>query len=198
MKTIDIQGTARAEFGKKGAKELRKANVIPCVLYGVEKDEKGLPVAKAFKVTTEAVRNLVYTPDIHMVNLTIDGTTVLAILKDIQFHPVKDSILHMDFYQVTEDKPIVMNVPVKLVGLASGVKAGGKLEQILRTLKVKALYTQMPQKIEVDVTKLIIGKTIKVGDINIEGLQFVNSKEAVVCGVMATRNAKAQKAQDAE
>lgn len=198
MKTIDIQGTARAEFGKKGAKELRKANVIPCVLYGVEKDEKGLPVAKAFKVTTEAVRNLVYTPDIHMVNLTIDGTTVLAILKDIQFHPVKDSILHMDFYQVTEDKPIVMNVPVKLVGLASGVKAGGKLEQILRTLKVKALYTQMPQKIEVDVTKLIIGKTIKVGDINIEGLQFVNSKEAVVCGVMATRNAKAQKAQDGE
>ncbi|MCQ2110299.1 MAG: 50S ribosomal protein L25/general stress protein Ctc [Bacteroidaceae bacterium] len=198
MKTIDIQGTARAEFGKKGAKELRKANVIPCVLYGVEKDEKGLPVAKAFKVTTEAVRNLVYTPDIHMVNLTIDGTTVLAILKDIQFHPVKDSIMHMDFYQVTEDKPIVMNVPVKLVGLASGVKAGGKLEQILRTLKVKALYTQMPQKIEVDVTKLIIGKTIKVGDINIEGLQFVNSKEAVVCGVMATRNAKAQKAQDGE
>lgn len=198
MKTFDIQGTARAEFGKKGAKELRKANVIPCVLYGVEKDEKGLPVAKAFKVTTEAVRNLVYTPDIHMVNLTIDGTTVLAILKDIQFHPVKDSIMHMDFYQVTEDKPIVMNVPVKLVGLASGVKAGGKLEQILRTLKVKALYTQMPQKIEVDVTKLIIGKTIKVGDINIEGLQFVNSKEAVVCGVMATRNAKAQKAQDGE
>jgi len=193
MKTIDIQGTAREEFGKKGAKELRKSNLIPCVLYGVEKDEKGLPVAKHFQVTTEAVRNLVYTPDIHMVNLTIDGATVLAIMKDIQFHPVKDNILHIDFYQVTEEKPIVMNVPVKLVGLASGVKAGGKLEQILRTLKVKALYTQMPQKIEVDVTKLIIGKTIKVGDINIEGLQFVNSKDAVVCGVMATRNAKAQK-----
>lgn len=193
MKTIDIQGTARAEFGKKGAKELRKSNLIPCVLYGVEKDEKGLPVAKHFQVTTEAVRNLVYTPDIHMVNLTIDGATVLAIMKDIQFHPVKDNILHIDFYQVTDEKPIVMNVPVKLVGLASGVKAGGKLEQILRTLKVKALYTQMPQKIEVDVTKLIIGKTIKVGDINIEGLQFVNSKDAVVCGVMATRNAKAQK-----
>ena len=146
MKTIDIKGQSREGLGKKATRELRKANGIPCVLYGVEKDEKGLPLAKPFSVEYEEVRNLVYSPDIYAVKLTIDGNTVNAILKDIQFHPVKDNILHMDFYQVTEDKAIVMNVPVKLTGLAAGVKAGGRLEQILRRVKVKALYTNMPEK----------------------------------------------------
>ena len=192
MKTIDVKGESRQGLGKKATRELRKANGIPCILYGVEKDEKGLPVAKSFFVNTEEVRNLVYSPDIYTVNLTIDGTTVKAILKDIQFHPVKDNILHMDFYQVTEDKPIVMNVPVKLNGLAAGVKAGGRLEQILRRVKVKAIYTNMPEKVELDVTPLTIGKTIKIGDISIEGLELVNPKEAVVCGVMVTRSAKTE------
>lgn len=198
MKSIDIKGQSREGLGKKATRELRKSSFIPCVLYGVEKDEKGLPVAKSFSVYTEEVRNLVYTPDIHIVNLTIDGTTVKAILKDIQFHPVKDNILHMDFYQVTEDKPIVMNVPVKLNGLAAGVKAGGRLEQILRRVKVKALYTQMPEKVELDVTSLTIGKTIKIGDVNIEGLELVNPKEAVICGVMTTRSAKEESAEGEE
>lgn len=192
MKTIDIKGQSRNGLGKKATRELRKANGIPCVLYGVEKDEKGLPVAKTFCVTNEEVRKLVYTPDIYAVNLSIDGNTVMAVMKDIQFHPVKDNILHIDFYQITENKPIVMNVPVKLTGLAAGVKAGGRLEQILRRIKVKAIYTQMPEKIELDVTPLAIGKTIKIGDINIEGLELVNPKEAVVCGVMVTRAAKTE------
>ena len=135
MKSIDIKGTARTEFGKKGAKQLRKSNLIPCILYGVNKDEKGLPVATPFSIQPEEVRDLVYSPDIHTVNLTIDGKTVLAIMKDIQFHAVNDSILHMDFYQITENKPIVMNVPIKLTGLAAGVKAGGKLEQFIRRVK---------------------------------------------------------------
>jgi len=190
MKSIDIKGEARNEFGKKGAKCLRRNNLIPCVLYGVEKDEKGLPVAKPFQVTTEEVRNLIYSPDIYIVNLTIDGKTVLAILKEAQFHPVKDTILHLDFYQVTEDKPIVMEVPVKLNGLAEGVKAGGKLEQIMRRVKVKTLYKNMPEKIDIDVTKLTIGKTIKVGDLSVEGLEFVSVKQAVICGVMSTRTSK--------
>ncbi|MBO7247866.1 MAG: 50S ribosomal protein L25, partial [Bacteroidaceae bacterium] len=132
MKSINIQGTARTLFGKKGAKQLRKENLIPCNLYGVERDEKGLPVATAFSVTTEEVRNLVYSPDIYIINLTIDGKTVLAVMREIQFHVVKDYIQHIDFYQVTEDKPIVMDVPLKLNGLAVGVKAGGKLEQLMR------------------------------------------------------------------
>ena len=191
MKSIDVKGTARNEFGKKGAKALRKQNLIPCNLYGVERDEKGLPVAKAFSVTFEEVRKLVYSPDIFSVNLTIDGTTVLAVMREIQFHPVKDNILHIDFYQVDPKKPIVMAVPVKLNGLAAGVKAGGKLEQILRRVKAKALYTAIPEKIEIDVTPLTIGKSFKVGDLNVEGIDFVSPKEAVICTVMSTRSAAA-------
>ena len=188
MKSIDVQGQSRSEFGKKGAKALRKENFIPCNLYGVEKDKDGKAVATSFKVTTEAVRNLVYSPDIYSVNLTIDGKTVKAVMKEIQFHAVKDNILHIDFYQITEDKPIVMQVPVKLSGLAAGVKAGGKLEQNMRLLKVKAIYTAIPEKIEIDVTDLAIGKTIKVGDLKQEGLEFINAKDAVVCHVAATRS----------
>ena len=196
MKSIDVKGTARNEFGKKGAKALRKQNLIPCNLYGVERDEKGLPVAKAFSVTFEEVRNLVYSPDIFSVNLTIDGNTVLAVMREIQFHPVKDNILHIDFYQVDPKKPIVMAVPVKLNGLAAGVKAGGKLEQILRRVKAKALYTAIPEKVEIDVTPLGIGKSFKVGDLKVEGIEFVSPKDAVICTVMSTRSAAANAASE--
>ena len=191
MKSIDVKGTARNEFGKKGAKALRKQNLIPCNLYGVERDAKGLPVAKAFSVTFEEVRKLVYSPDIFSVNLTIDGSTVLAVMREIQFHPVKDNILHIDFYQITPEKPIVMAVPVKLNGLAAGVKAGGKLEQILRRVKAKALYTAIPEKIEIDVTPLTIGKSFKVGDLKVDGIEFTSPKDAVICTVMSTRSAAA-------
>ena len=194
MKSIDVKGTARNEFGKKGAKALRKQNLIPCNLYGVERDEKGLPVAKAFSVTFEEVRNLVYSPDIFSVNLTIDGNTVLAVMREIQFHPVKDNILHIDFYQVTPEKPIVMAVPVELNGLAAGVKAGGKLEQILRRVKAKALYTAIPEKIEIDVTPLTIGKSFKVGDLKVDGIEFTSPKDAVICTVLSTRSAAAAEA----
>lgn len=191
MKSIDIKGTARTEFGKKGAKQLRNKNLIPCILYGVDKDENGLPIAKPFSIQPEEVRDLVYSPDIHIVNLTIDGKTVMAIMKDIQFHAVSDSILHIDFYQITENKPIVMNVPIKLVGLAAGVKAGGKLEQAIRRIKCKAVYNLIPEKVEIDVTNLSIGKVIKIGDISIEGIEMVNPKNTVVCGVTTTRAAAA-------
>ena len=197
MKSIDVKGTARNEFGKKGAKALRSQNLIPCNLYGVERDAKGLPVAKAFSVTFEEVRKLVYSPDIFSVNLTIDGTTVLAVMREIQFHPVKDNILHIDFYQITPEKPIVMAVPVKLNGLAAGVKAGGKLEQILRRVKAKALYTAIPEKVEIDVTPLGIGKSFKVGDLKVEGIEFVSPKDAVICTVMSTRSAAANAAEEA-
>ncbi len=197
MKSIDVKGTARNEFGKKGAKALRSQNLIPCNLYGVERDAKGLPVAKAFSVTFEEVRKLVYSPDIFSVNLTIDGNTVLAVMREIQFHPVKDNILHIDFYQITPEKPIVMAVPVKLNGLAAGVKAGGKLEQILRRVKAKALYTAIPEKVEIDVTPLGIGKSFKVGDLKVEGIEFVSPKNAVICTVMSTRSAANASAEEA-
>lgn len=181
MKSFDLKGTSRTEVGKKSTNELRKNNGIPCVLYGIEKE------AKAFAVTTDSVRKLVYTPDIHVVNLTIDGVECTAVLKDIQFHPVKDTILHMDFLQIVEDKAIVMEVPTVLTGLAAGVKLGGKLQQAIRKIKVKAVYANIPEKLTVDVTELALGKSIKVGDLSFEGLELVTPAQTVVCSVAATR-----------
>ncbi len=181
MKSFDLKGTSRTEVGKKSTNELRKNNGIPCILYGIEKE------AKAFAVTTDAVRKLVYTPDIHVVNLTIDGVECTAVLKDIQFHPVKDTILHMDFLQIVADKPIVMEVPTVLTGLAAGVKLGGKLQQAIRKIKVKALYANIPEKLTVDVTELALGKSIKVGELSFEGLELVTPAQTVVCSVAATR-----------
>ena len=181
MKSFDLKGTSRTEVGKKSTNELRKNNGIPCVIYGIEKE------AKAFSVTTDAVRKLVYTPDIHVVNLTIDGVECKAVLKDIQFHPVKDTILHMDFLQIVEDKAIVMEVPTVLTGLAAGVKLGGKLQQAIRKIKVKAVYANIPEKLTVDVTELGLGKSIKVGELSFEGLELVTPAQTVVCSVAATR-----------
>ena len=181
MKSFDLKGTSRTEVGKKSTNELRKNNGIPCILYGIEKE------AKAFAVTTDAVRKLVYTPDIHVVNLTIDGQECTAVLKDIQFHPVKDTILHMDFLQIVADKPIVMEVPTVLSGLAAGVKLGGKLQQAIRKIKVKAVYANIPEKLTIDVTELALGKSIKVGELSFEGLELVTPAQTVVCSVAATR-----------
>ena len=181
MKSIKVLGSSRTEVGKKATNALRKAGLVPCNLYGVEKE------AKAFSVPVEGLRKLVYTPDIHIVNLEIDGKEVKAVMKDIQFHPVKDTILHVDFYQVTEDKPIIMAVPVKLEGLADGVRAGGKLVQVQRYLKVKAVYTAIPEILTVDVTSLGLGKSIKVGDLSYEGLELASVKESLVASVKTTR-----------
>ena len=194
MKSIEIKGSLRTETGKKATRELRKDNGVPCVLYGTQKDENGNQVATHFTVPTEGLRNLVYTPHIYVVDLNIDGKIVNAIMKDIQFHPVTDKILHVDFYQIDESKPIVMEVPVKLEGLAEGVKAGGKLALQIRKLKVKALYNVIPERLVVDVTPLGLGKTIKVGELKYEGLELLNAKEAVVCAVKLTRAARGAQA----
>jgi large subunit ribosomal protein L25 len=143
-----------------------------------------------FTVQAENLRNLVYTPEIYVVNLDIDGKAVKAIMKDIQFHPVKDNILHVDFYQINETKPILMEVPVQMEGLAEGVKAGGKLVLQIRKLKVKALYNQIPEKLTINVAHLGLGKSVKVGELHYEGLELMNAKEAVVCTVKLTRAAR--------
>ena len=186
MKTIDVKGTARPETGKKSTREIRKAGSVPCNLYGTKKDENGNIVATSFTVPNEGLRNLIYTPHIY---LDIDGKTCKAIMKEIQFHPVKDNVLHVDFYEITEDQPIVMEVPVQLEGLAEGVRAGGKLQLQVRKLKVKATYDKIPERLVVDVTSLGLGKTIKVGELSFEGLEILNAKETVVCAVKLTRAA---------
>ena len=187
MKSIEIKGSLRTETGKKATRDLRKNNSVPCVLYGLNKDENGNQVATHFTVTNDG-------PHIYVVDLNIDGKVVTAIMKDIQFHPVTDNILHVDFLQIDESNPIVMEVPVKLEGLAEGVKAGGKLALQVRKLKVKALYNLIPERLVIDVTNLGLGKTIKVGELNYEGLQILNTKEAVVCAVKLTRAARGAQA----
>ncbi len=188
MKSIEVKGSARqiAERSSEQAKALkaiRRDNGVPCVLYGGEETVH-------FTVPVENLRNLVYSPHIYVVELAIDGKTTKAILKDIQFHPVKDSILHVDFYQINEKKPIVMEVPVQLEGLAEGVKAGGKLVLQTRKLKVKALYDLIPEKLNINVAHLGLGKTVKVAELKFENLELLNAKEAVVCAVKLTRAAR--------
>ncbi|MBQ0021353.1 MAG: 50S ribosomal protein L25/general stress protein Ctc [Bacteroidales bacterium] len=189
MKSIDVKGTARVAGGKKAARELRKQDMVPCNLYGEKRGEDGLPVAESFACSNAELRNLIYTPHIYSVNLDIDGTAHKAVMREIQFHPVKDNVLHVDFYEINETKPIVMEVPIKLNGLAEGVKAGGKLAASVRKLKVRAPYTQIPEVLNIDVTHLGLGKVIKVAELSYEGLELVTPASVVVCQVKMTRAA---------
>ena len=186
MKSIEVKGTARtiAEHSSeqsRALKALRKNNCVPCVLYGAGDNVH-------FTVTNDEVRNLIYTPHIYVVDLDIDGKKVKAILKDVQFHPVKDTILHIDFFQIDELKPIIMEVPVQLEGLAEGVKAGGKLVIKLRKVKVRGLISKIPANVELDITPLVIGKGIAAGDINIDGLTLLHPKNISIVSVQTTRN----------
>ena len=191
MKEIDVIGQKRSETGKKASKLLRKEGLVPCNLYGESKGENGLPKAMSFAVSMKELRKIVYTPHIYVINLIIDGESHTAVMKELQFHPVTDKVLHVDFYEVNDQKPIVMEVPIKLNGLAEGVKAGGRLAASVRKLKVKAVYTEIPERLNIDVTNLGLGKTIKVGELSFEGLELVTSKDVVVCQVKMTRGARA-------
>ncbi|NDV57094.1 50S ribosomal protein L25/general stress protein Ctc [Bacteroides sp. 519] len=188
MKSIEVKGTARtiAERSSEQAralKSIRKEKSVPCVIYGGKENIH-------FTVTNDNLRNLIYTPDIYLVNLDIDGKKITAILKDIQFHPVKDTILHVDFLEVFDNKPIVIEVPVKLEGLAEGVKAGGKLTLQSRKLKVKALYAHVPEQLTVNVASLGLGKSIQVKELSFDNLELLNAKDSVVCTVKLTRAAR--------
>ena len=145
-------------------------------------------------VKAEDVRKLVYSPDVFEIDLTFDGVTRKAILKDLQFQPVKDTILHMDLLEVNDKKPVVVEVPVKLEGHAAGVKAGGKLSLSMKKLKVKAIYSEIPERVVINVDALELGKTIQVGDLHYDGFEVVNAKNAVVCAVQLTRAARGAQA----
>ncbi|NLI35421.1 MAG: 50S ribosomal protein L25/general stress protein Ctc [Bacteroidales bacterium] len=186
MKSIELKGTARTIAARsseqsRALKAIRKNGEVPCVMYGGEKNYN-------FTMVEKDLNKIVYTPHIFVIDLIIDGEKKNAILKDIQFQPVKDTILHVDFYEIDESKPIIMNVPVELAGLAPGVQAGGKMQHQMRRLKVRALYTTIPEKLTIDVSKMGLGKAIKVGELSFEGLELINPKDAVVCSIKATRN----------
>ncbi|MBQ9645683.1 MAG: 50S ribosomal protein L25/general stress protein Ctc [Prevotella sp.] len=187
MKEINVNGQKREATGKKASKMVRKEGLVPCNLYGEKKDEKGLPVATAFTASMVELRKVVYTPHVYVVNLNIDGEVHKAVIKELQFHPTTDALLHADFYEVNEEKPIVIGIPVKVNGLAQGVRDGGKLNISIRKIEVKAPYQQIPEMLDVDVTNLGLGKAIKVGDLSYEGLELATPAQVVVCSVKETR-----------
>lgn len=208
MKTFELKAEPRSEVGKKSVKALRKEGLIPAVLNGgkivelpytgklkagekiVKLDEKRGLITTDIVVTNEGVRKLVYSPDIFEIDLELNGEKRKAVLKDLQFQPVKDTILHIDFLEVFPDKPIIMEVPVLIEGHAEGVKAGGKLTLSMRKLKVKALYNEIPERLVINVDNLGLGKSLAVGDLHFDGLELMNAKNAVVCAVQLTRAAR--------
>ena len=183
MKTFELKGEVRQELGKKATKAVRSEDAVPCVLYGGKENVH-------FTATQADLRKLIYSPDVFVVDLTIGKTTTKAIMKDLQFHPVSDKVLHIDFLEVSDKKPVVVEIPVKLSGLAEGVKAGGKLSLEMRKLKVKGIYTSIPETINVDVTNLGLGKSIQVGKVQVDNLELLNAKNGVVAQVKLTRAAR--------
>ncbi len=183
MKTFELKGSVRTDLGKKATKAERVSENVPCVLYGGAANVH-------FTTTVSDLRKLVYSPEVFVVDLDVDGAKCKAIMKALQFHPVTDKVLHIDFLELNATKPVVVEIPVKLEGLAEGVKAGGKLALEMRKLKVKGLYTQIPECIVIDVTALGLGKSIQVAAVKVENLEILNAKNAVVCQVKLTRAAR--------
>ncbi|MBD5278737.1 MAG: 50S ribosomal protein L25 [Bacteroides sp.] len=214
MKKFELKAEARVDLGKKAVKALRNEGKIPAVLNGgklvelpyngtleageklVELDAKRGMITTDIVVNAEDVRKLIYTPDIFEIDLELNGKVRKAVLKDLAFQPVKDTILHIDFLEVFPEKPIVFEVPVKIEGHAEGVKAGGKLQLSMRKLKVKAPYTEIPEQLVVNVDNLGLGKSLAVGDLHFEGLELMNAKNAVVCAVQLTRAARGAQAKE--
>ncbi len=182
MKSITIKGSKRESVGKSATKALRNAGQVPCVLYGGD-------TAVHFSAEEKAFKNLVYTPNVYTATIDVDGQTFAAILQDIQFHPVSDKILHVDFYQLFDDKEVTMNIPVKLVGTSPGVLNGGSLRFPKRKLRVRALPGALPDFFNADISGLKIGSKLFVTDIESEGCTFLHPDNTVVVQVRTSRNA---------
>ena len=183
MKTIDLKGITRTSGVKSAVKNLRNKGEVPCVLYGF--NEKNIH----FAVKEADLQHLVYTPNAYLINLNIDESKRTAVIREIQFHPVTDKILHIDFYHVNEDKAVTIDIPVEITGTAEGVRQGGKLQVVTRRIKVSALPKFLPDKITIDITALKIGKTIVAGDLSYENIQVLTPKVAIICAVKMTRAA---------
>jgi large subunit ribosomal protein L25 len=182
MKEVSLSGALRAHVGKKDAKAVRNEGRVPCVIYGSGEQHH-------FSVKHVDMEKLIYTPNVYMINLDIEGKAVKSIIQDIQYHPVTDRIVHVDFIELADDKKVKMNIPVNLVGRAPGVLNGGKLQQIYRKLKVVGYPKDMPDTIEVDINALKIGMAVRVRDISVDGIELLNAPSAVVCSVKMARGA---------
>ena len=185
MKTVSLSGSPRASVGKTDAATLRAKGQVPCVIYGGNEQIHFYADERAFK-------NIIYTPDTNLVNITIDGKNYLTVLQEAQFHKINDKLIHADFLQVIEGKPVSVQIPVKTVGQSQGVKDGGKLTVKMRKLKVRGLVNKLPERIEINIENLGIGKSISIGDINIDGVTLLHPKNISVVSVQTTRNVAAE------
>lgn len=192
MKSLTINASQRESLGKKATKALRNAGQVPCVVYGGD-------TVTHFTAPELSFSKLVYTPDVHTVEIVLDnGTKINAILQDIQFHPVTDKILHIDFVQIFEDKPITMEIPVRTTGKSPGVANGGNLKFNARRLKVKGLAANLPDEILADISELKIGNKLYVTGLNSEGYEFLHADNTVVCQVKNSRNAVSENTEEEE
>jgi len=182
MKTVSLSGSPRASVGKTDAASLRAKGQVPCVIYGGNEQIHFYADERAFK-------DIIYTPDTNLVNITVDGKSFSAVLQEAQFHKINDKLIHADFLQVIEGKPVTVQIPVKTIGQAQGVKDGGKLNVKMRKLKVKGLVNKLPERIELNIENLGIGKSIAVGDIKIDGITILHPSNISVVSVQTTRNA---------
>jgi large subunit ribosomal protein L25 len=180
MKTLEIKGSFRTELGKKSSKKARKEGNVPCVIYGKEKNIH-------FQVHENSFKNLVYTPDAHIVKLDLEGKEYKVVLQDIQFHPVTDKITHVDFIEIFDNKPVTISLPIKITGDSVGVKAGGKLRIKKRHLKVKGFANDIPELLLIDITDVKIHHSVKVGDLSYDKIELIDPKITTVLSVATSR-----------
>src|SRR5690554_1928182 len=191
MKSITIKGSKRESVGKKATKALRNAGMVPCVVYGGEE-----PIS--FSAEEIAFKNLVYTPDVHTVVIDLGDNKVKAILQDIQFHPVSDRIMHIDFYQIFDDKEVTMEIPVRTTGNSRGVRNGGVLRIVNRKLRVKALPENLPDFIEADITEMRIGSKMYTKSIQSDLYKIMHPENTVICQVRTSRTAIVDEVEEEE
>ncbi len=187
MKSIAISGSLRENEKKQTVKQLRAQDIVPCVLYGGKEQVH-------FAVPAADFKKLVYTADVLTANLTIDGKSYSAIMQDIQFHPVSEKIVHIDFLELFDNKAVTIDIPVKITGSAPGVKQGGKLVTKVRKLKVRALPKDLPDNIEIKIDALEIGKSIRVADIKLKNVEILDTPSNIITSVATTRQSAADAA----
>jgi len=183
MEIIDIAGEIRHDMGKKAAKACKAKGLVPCILYGGEK-------VLAFAVDNTIFRSFVYTPKVVLLNITLEGNVYKAVMKDVQYHPITDKIIHIDFLEISENKKVNIQIPITVTGVSKGVKEGGKLVKNLRKLKVRGIPSSLPDSLTVDVTELEIGQSLRVATLVYPGLEIINPKETPVITIRSTRAAK--------
>ncbi|HPR57112.1 MAG TPA: 50S ribosomal protein L25/general stress protein Ctc [Bacteroidales bacterium] len=180
MKTVSMSGSLRENVGKKDAKKQRSEGNVPCVLYGGEKQIH-------FSLPEKSFKDVIFTPNTYIINLNIAGKNYNSVLKDVQYHPVTDHILHVDFLEIFDNKSVAISVPINLTGTSKGVLRGGKLVRKYRKLKVKGLPKYLPDEIQVDITNLNINESIKVMDLKTENIEFLDPPSSIIAAVKSAR-----------